>query len=223
MVAIWRSHRVSLEPGGTADLYLKASSGAGQETVLVSSPQTKTPTDWSRDGRFILFHVSDDPKTGYDIWVLPLDGDRKPFLFVNANYEERNAVFSPDGHWIAYQSNESGRHEIYVRPFPASAGGQWQVSTGGGISPRWAPDGRELYYLGPDGKLMAAPIVVNGTALEPGAPLALFQTRVWGGGTETYQRVQYDVARDGRFLINMAIDDAATSPITLLLNWKPKP
>jgi Tol biopolymer transport system component len=209
--------------GGTADIYVKATSGAGEVTRLVTSPQIKTPTDWSRDGRFILFGVSDDPKTGYDIWALPLEGDRKPFPFVNAAYEERNAVFSPDVHWVAYQSNESGRHEVYIRPFPASAGGQWQVSTAGGIAPRWSPDGKELYYLGPDAKLMAAPIIVKGAALEPGAPVSLFLTRAFGGGTDTYNRVQYDVARDGRFLINMTIDDAATSPITLLLNWKPKP
>jgi Tol biopolymer transport system component len=215
---VFRSNR-----GGTPDIYVKATSGAGDVTRLLASPQTKTPTDWSRDGRFVLYGVSDDPKTGYDVWVLPLEGDSKPFPFVNAAYEERNAVFSPDSHWVAYQSNESGRHEVYVRPFPTSTGGQWQVSTGGGIAPRWSPDGKELYYLAPDSKLMAAPIAVKGTALEPGAPVPLFQTHAFGGGTDTYNRVQYDVARDGRFLINIALDDALASPITLLLNWKAKP
>src|ERR1700686_343645 len=97
-------------------------------------------------------------------------------------------------------SNESGREEIYVRPFPGP-GGQWQVSTAGGISPRWAAGGKEGYYIAPDGTLMAAPMAVNGTTIEPGRPVPLFHTRIFGGGTENTVGTQYDVARDGRFLI----------------------
>ena len=120
-----------------------------------------------------------------------------------------------------------------MRPFVAPAGatrndraavsrtgGQWQVSTAGGIHPRWRPDGKELYYLGPDGQMMAAPITATATTLEPGAPGALFHTRIYGGGADNRQGPQYDVARDGGFLINTVLDDAA-SPITLLQNWKP--
>jgi hypothetical protein len=95
------------------------------------------------------------------------------------------------------------------------------VSTAGGIYPRWRPDGKELYYLGPNGQMMAAPFTVSGTTIEPGAPAALFPTRVYGGGADTGQGRQYDVARDGRFLINTVLDTAA-SPITILQNWKPK-
>jgi hypothetical protein len=91
----------------------------------------------------------------------------------------------------------------------------------GGIFPKWRPDGRELYYIAPDGKLMAVPITVSGQTLEPGPPVALFATRIVGGGTDNNQGRQYDVSRDGRFLINTILDDASTSPITLLLNWKP--
>ena len=94
------------------------------------------------------------------------------------------------------------------------------MSTAGGIFPRWRPDGRELYYLGPDGQMMAAPVTATGTTLEPGTPVALFQTRIVGGGTVSGQGRQYDVAHDGRFLINTVLDDAA-SPITVILNWKP--
>ena len=128
-------------------------------------------------------------------------------------------------------SNESGRPEIYVRPFVAPAasaasdratanraGGQWQVSTAGGLFPGWRPDGKELYYLGPDGQMMAAPITLTGTTLEPGPPVALFDTRIYGGGADNQQGRQYDVTRDGRFLINTVLDDAA-SPITILQNW----
>jgi Uma2 family endonuclease len=146
-----------------------------------------------------------------------LEGDRKPFAFLNTSFGKRSGQFSPDGRWVAYQSNESRRDEVYVRPFPGAAG-QWQISTSGGSQARWRADGKELYYIDPDGKLMAAPIAVKGGTLEPGTPMALFQTRIFGGGASTGQ--QYDVARDGRFLINTVLDDAA-SPITLILNWKP--
>ncbi len=131
---------------------------------------------------------------------------------------------SPDGHWVAYQSNESGREEVYVRPFAEGGSGtsQWQVSTAGGGYPGWRPDGKELYYIAPDGKMMGAPITGNGTQLEPGAPEALFQTHIVGGGAAAGTGRQYDISRDGRFLINTVPEDtAAASPITLLMNWKP--
>ena len=161
--------------------------------------------------------------------MLPLEGDRKPFVFLKTNFDERRGQFSPDGRWVAYQSNESGRFEIYVRPFPGPSspggadgrgGGQWQVSTAGGMSPRWGPGGKELDYIAPDGTLMAAPIAVNGANLEPGRPVALFRTRIVGGGTDLNVGTNYDIARDGRILINTVLDDAA-SPITLIQNWKP--
>jgi len=116
-----------------------------------------------------------------------------------------------------------------VRPFegPSATGstvtnasGQWQVSTAGGMFARWRLDGKELYYNGPDGQMMAVPITVTGTTLEPGTPVALFQTRIYGGGTDNGVGRQYDVTRDGRFLINTVLEDAA-APITLIQNWKP--
>lgn len=150
-------------------------------------------------------------------------------MFLKTKFAEAAGQFSPDGRWVAYQSNETGRYEIYVRPFvdPAAAGskvagtgGQWQVSTAGGLFGRWRLDGKELYYNGPDGQMMAAPITVTGTTLEPGTPVALFQTRIFGGGTDNGVGRQYDVTRDGRFLINTVLEDAA-APITLLQNWRP--
>src|SRR6202022_2698100 len=196
---------------GPRDLYQKPSSGAGGEEVLVESPQDKTASDWSADGRFILYY-SIDPQTAQDLWVVPMvEGDRKPCVFLKTNFDERNGQFSPDGRWVAYRSNESGQMEIYIRPFAASAAscahansaaGQWPVSSNGGIFPRWSPDGKELYYIGPHGEMMAAPITAKGTTLEPGAPVALFPTRIYGGGVDIGQGRQYDVTRDGRFLIN---------------------
>jgi Tol biopolymer transport system component len=155
---------------GHRDLYRKSSSGAGEEQLLVESSEDKVATDWSASGRFMLYQ-SLTSRGDWDIWALPMDGDRKPWPFLKTSFIERFARFSPDGHWVAYMSNESGRMEVYVRPFSepgaaaAQTGGQWQVSAAGGIYPAWRPDGKELYYLNPAGAMMAAPIAVTGTTL----------------------------------------------------------
>jgi serine/threonine protein kinase/Tol biopolymer transport system component len=203
-------------------LYQKRSDLAGAEVPFLETPEDKVLNDWSPDGQSILYVTPNNPKTGADIWYVPLSGERKPVPFVETPFLERAGQFSPDGHWVAYQSNETGRYEIYVRSFPGPAGHQ-QVSTSGGIQARWRTDGRELYYIAPDGKLMAVSITMHGAAIEPGRPVALFQTRIWGGGTNATQGQQYDVSPDGRFLLNSAIDDVAMAPITLLLNWELTP
>ena len=206
---------------GHRDLYIKASNGAGSEELLLESAQDKTAYDWSRDGRYLLYS-SLDPQTSRDIWVLPMQGDRRPFVFVNTRFDERAAQFSPDGHWVAYISNESGRFEVYVRPFGRTssevAGGQWQVSTSGGLAPRWRSDGKELYYIAPDDKLMVAQVRTSGATFEPGTPVALFQTQIYGGGNDPGTGIQYDVSGDGRFLIDTVKEDASSS-IMLLQNW----
>ena len=215
------------------NLYQKPSSGAGRETLLVESTQNKAATSWSRDGRFLLYD-SVDATTRFDVWVLAMQGDPKPWTFLHTTFNEREAQFSPDGRWVAYESDESGRFEIYVRPFtgpgeaasaaagPGTPGGQWQVSTAGGIDPRWRPDGQALYYLAPDGTVMAAPMAAKGATFEPGTPAALFRPRIAKGGSVVPgRRHQYDVAPDGRFLINTELDSAA-APITLLQNWHPE-
>jgi hypothetical protein len=136
---------------------------------------------------------------------------RTPFL-------ERFAQFSPDGKWVAYMSTESGRSEVYLRPFPGP-GGQWQVSSAGGTSARWSADGRELFYIGLDSTFMAVPIAFGAGGPEPGKPVALFQPPVVSSSTT---RPQYDVAKDGRFLVNVIVDDALSRPVTMLLNWMPR-
>jgi serine/threonine protein kinase/Tol biopolymer transport system component len=217
---VFRSNRT-----GPSDLYQKLASGAGVEERIVASDQSKVATSWSADGRFLLYFSSDQTS---DLWVVPMMGDRTPSVFLKTPFSEGYGEFSPDGRWVAYNSNESGRDEIYVRPFvppsrDASAdkpGGQWQVSTAGGVIPVWRPDGKELYYLNPAGAMMAAPITVTGATLAPGAPVRLFPTRIVGGG-DTGQGRQYDVAPDGRFLINTVLD-SADAPITLLMNWNPE-
>jgi eukaryotic-like serine/threonine-protein kinase len=200
--------------------YQKRSDLAGAEVPFLETPEDKGLNDWSPDGQFILYVTPNAPKTGADIWYLPLSGDRKPVPFVVTPFLERAGQFSPDGRWVAYQSNETGRYDIYIRSFPGP-GGQQQVSTSGGIQARWRSDGQELYYIAPDGKLMAVPITIDGGAIQPGTPVALFQTRIWGGGSNATLGHQYDVAPDGRFLLNSAVDDVAVAPITLLLNFVP--
>jgi Tol biopolymer transport system component len=203
---------------GSVALSVKPYPEEGAEDVLFESPEVKIPCDWSADGRFLIYYVP-DPKTGTDLWVLPL-ATRVPFVFLRTEANELWGQFSPDGSWMAYQSNETGRYEIYVRPFPAR-GGPIPVSTAGGVYPRWSRDGKELYFIAPDAKMMAASIRATATTLEAGAPAALFQTRRLGGGVNVIGRShQYDVARDGRFLVNIEAE-SVIPPITLLMNWKP--
>jgi Tol biopolymer transport system component len=213
---------------GKGDLYQKLTNGTGVEERLVGGDQVMTPTSWSTDKRFLMY-LSVDPQTGADLWVVPMTGEHTPSVFLKTPFTEVWGTFSPDGRWVAYYSNESGRYEIYVRPFVApgaadkAAGGQWQVSTAGGIHPLWRPDGKEVYFLNPAGEMMAAPISVVGAALEPGPPVVLFPTRIVGGGKDVAQGRQYDVTRDGRFLINTELEDAGTAaPITLIQNWHPQ-
>jgi Tol biopolymer transport system component len=212
---------------GIGALFYKLTSGAGVEEQFLSTDQTLTASSWSEDGRFLMYN-SIDPKTNADLWVVPMRGDdRKPFVFLKTPFREVYGAFSPNGQWVAYHSNESGRPEVYIRPFvppgatgAAAAGGQWQVSTAGGILPVWRSDSKELYYLNPEGAMMATPIKVNGATLEPGAPVMLFPTRIFGGGADVQLGRQYDVTRDGRFLINTLVNEDA-APITLLQHWNP--
>ena len=127
------------------------------------TPEGKMAVDWSRDGRFLMFTV-DSPKTGSDLWVMPMTGDRKPFPILQPGFAESMGQFSPNGHWISYTSNESGRPEIYVRSFP-EPGGKLHVSSAGGTASRWSPDGRELFYVEMDGRLVAVPIHDRLTAI----------------------------------------------------------
>jgi len=199
---------------GTTGIYQKLASGVGQEENLVKSEIARWPQDWSSDGRFIVYEAQ-DATTKLDLWVLPLFGDRKPFPFLQTEFSEREGRLSSNGRWMAYDSTESGRREVYVQSFP-TPGSKWQISTGGGVNPRWRRDGRELFYLTEDGRLMAVPVSGDAT-FEAGSPKPLFQTRIPAalyGGMD-----KYGVSADGqRFLMNVAAEEAA-SPITVVLNW----
>ena len=192
-------------------------SGAGSEEVLLATPNDEWPYHWSEDGRFLLYRTT-DPQTGPDLWALPTTGpDRKPMLVVNTPFTEQNGQFSPDGHWVAYETNESGRFEIVVQSFPEPAG-KWQLSTQGGRQPRWSADRKELFFIAPDGKMMAVTIAASGSRLEAGKAVPLFHTRIVSSNFA--DKAQYAVSRDGRFLINQAKAESV-APITVIQNWNP--
>ena len=199
---------------GGNDIYQKASSGAGSEELLFESNENKIVTSLSSDGRFVAYTNTDTKgNTKQDLWILPLFGDRKPFPFLQTQFNEFGAQFSPDGHWIAYISDESNNSQIYIAPFPGP-GGKWQVSRNGGTEPRWRGDGKELFFLASDNKLMAVTVNAKESSLEIGNAQPLFETR-----PATTPGTHYDVTRDGkRFLIDMA-EEGSSAPITLVVNW----
>jgi serine/threonine protein kinase len=198
-----RSHRFGL--------YIKNADGTEDDKLLSLDPghtADEYPSDWSPDGKSILY----DRDT--QLWVATLpDLETRPFVKIPAIV--RNAKFSPNGKWVAYTSNESGKWEIYVTSFP-DARGKWQVSSAGGTQPRWRRDGQELFYLAPDGKLMAVPTGVN---FDPGTPVALFQANP-RELVATSERFSYDVSQDGqRFLINTQVKNSDTQPMSVILHW----
>jgi Tol biopolymer transport system component len=200
------------------DLYLKSSNGVGEDDPILVDERTKYPTDWSSDGRFLLIR-SIDEKSNFQLWYMTMSGERKPTLYLKNSFGFSHAQFSPDGHWVAYASNESGKWEIYVSAFP-DPGGNWKISSAGGSEPRWRRDGKELFYLAPDGKLMAVS-VKEGPPFEAGAAAALFQThrRERISATDLFS---YDVSADGqRFLVNTDVGEVTSSPLNLVLNATP--
>jgi len=198
---------------GHLDLYRKTTSGADREEVLLNDAVDKTPTSWSADGKFVLYSV-DGARTGPDVWVLPLAGDRKPFPFLASDTDERFAQFSPDGRWVAYAASESGRIEVYVALFPGP-GGKQQISSAGGNYPRWRPDGKELFYQSPDNRLMAATVRVDDARVDVDAVRPLFAMRAPDGSPRNF----YDVASNGQRFMVVVPDETASTPLTLVNNW----
>lgn len=200
-----------------AGLYCKTSNGAGKEVLLLQSGSPALPTDWSPDGRFLLYQWL-QPKTDWDLWLLPVSGNSKPVPLLQTPAAEKNGAFSPDGRWIAYDSGESGRSEVYVQPFQDGtppAGGKWQFSSAGGSNPKWRRDGRELFYLAP-GQTVMAVSVQSGATIQPGAPRPLFSTR----GADP--RTGFAVTPDGeRFLIPTpgSGQGEVPPPATVVINW----
>jgi Tol biopolymer transport system component len=202
---------------GSFDVWKRSASGQPDEELLVEGPQMQYPLDWSKDGRFLLYQWSDFNEA-WDLWAVPMTGDdREPFVVAGSpQFAERMGQFSPDGRFVAYETNESGRSEIVLQAFPQPQG-RVPVSTAGGTQPRFSPDGREIFFVAPDGRLMAAPVTPLGATLEVGTPAGLFAAHI---ATQRL-RAAYAVASDGRFLvISVSPADEGTSPITLIVDWR---
>ncbi len=212
---------------GAPTLFIRNAAGGGQDVSVFSAAAATGPgrairywwlRDWSRDGKFLLIE-SPTVGTGIDMWILRIDeAGAPPTPYLQTPFNEARGRFSPDGRWVAYQSNESGRPEVDVRPFP-SADGKWVVSTGGGILPVWSRDGRELYYVVPNEQTLMAVAIASGDEFRASAPRALFKNA----------GLVFDVARDGRFLMASPVEPAAgstaqaSSPtLVLISDWRGK-
>jgi Tol biopolymer transport system component/tRNA A-37 threonylcarbamoyl transferase component Bud32 len=195
------------------DLMLKDASGVREAEVLLESEVDKYPTDWSKDGRYILY-VSVTADGSFDQWALPTGGDRKPIVIANTPFHETAASLSPDGRLVAYHSNQSGRSEVYVQDFPEPTE-RWQISSAGGAEPYWRGDGRELYFRTSDGKVMAVP-VTPAPSFKAGSPELLFQARF----PTINARGRFEPTPDGqRFLVLSSMSRETITPTTVVLNW----
>ena len=206
------------------DLYQKSADGSGTDNKLLEGSAVgpnKYPGSWSADGRLLVYSTGTAlSQTGSDIWVIPLSGERRPRPLLHTPFNEGQPHISPDGRWLAYRSNESGRYEIYVTPF-AGEGGKWQVSTAGGEDARWRRDGRELFYLAGN-TIMAAEVDGSGSVFKVGVVRSLFDVRRRTAGYSALGTGSvYDVTPDGqRFLVNVVDDEQVTpAPITVITNW----
>ncbi len=205
---------------GKYSLYQKPADGSGGETVLLEGiDHFRVPTSWSTDGKFLVYHEGVSGGTyangvpgGWSIWILPLFGDHKTYPFIQSSFSAREASFSPDGKWLAYCSNESGEYRVYVVPFPGS-GGKWQVSIGDGRGPLWRRDGKEIFYLSADNKLMAVKVETSGGSFAAGGARALFDSHSYG----VFGR--YDASADGQRFVVVYEGNQSSSTLTSVLNW----
>jgi serine/threonine protein kinase/Tol biopolymer transport system component len=196
----------------------KSATGAGMETKVDSGDVASIPVHWSPDDKYIVFSRQRSGGNGFDNWLLPLFGDRKPRPYLESTFDRIQSRVSPDSRYLAYTTNETGTFQIVVQTFPDPNGGKWQISADGGVQPKWRRDGRELYYLSLDGKMMSVP-VSTGPAFTAGRPMVLFQTPLTVNGKSPTRDRQYDVAPDGRFLMNVPAASTAYIPFTVVLNW----
>jgi Tol biopolymer transport system component/predicted Ser/Thr protein kinase len=204
--------------GSSRNLFRKESSGAGSEQRITESRNTQVATDWSGDGRFILYF---EVVPGMDLWLLPVTADGRPATgtqakpYLRTSFREVWGRFSPESspHWIAYQSDESGRSETYIQAFPEPRGAT-RLSTGGGRFPQWSADGRELYYVSPDNKLMAISLKLGADSVQPSAPRELFDLPTADTGYSPYE-----VAPDGQRFLVRATPQQASRPLTVIVNW----
>ena len=212
---IWspEGRSVVFASGPPFTMYRKDSSGAGSEERLIQTANTQIPNDWSRDGRFILYHGGSQGHRLGTLWILPMrPSEGQPRSYGQTEFAEDMGRFSPDGHWIAFQSNESGRNEVYVDSFPEPRG-RVRISTSGGTFPQWGASGRELFYVSADSKLMSVSLGLSAHSVKPSAPRVLFALGPYDAGLNPYI-----AARDGQlFLVNEWIENKP--PLTVIVNW----
>jgi Tol biopolymer transport system component len=215
-----RAQRPVWSPAGDEVLFSSFPVGIAAQSLRGAEPEKLLEeygllNDISPDSHYALFSKL-DPVTGYDLWLLPLAGNKTPKPYLVTKQNTRDARFSPDGHWVAYASDESGRNEVYVQSFPELSRAI-RVSVNGGNRPEWRKDGKELYYIAPDLKLMAVPVNDTGPVFQVSPPQPLFQVNTSG----VYSRKQYEPSPDGtRFLVNAQIEQTTPQVLTVLLNWK---
>jgi len=200
------------------NIFQMMSNGTGSEELLLKSDVVVQPTDWSRDGRFIIYAAL-DPQTQWDLWYVAVTpgGERAPVRYAVSPFNEHHGRLSPDGRWMAYVSDDSKRWQVSVCGFP-ECGARTLVSTDGGVEPRWGRDGRELFYVAPGGALMAA-AVQSGSTFSAGTPRALFRHRFAGLNDEMWRPEYVPGADAQRFLVNGLVDERPLSPVTVVLNW----
>jgi len=218
VIAIWSTagDRVVFSREGSS-LYVKPSNGATPEELLLSTGKGIWANDWSRDGRFLLYSEAGEGNE-MNLWALPMDQPketRKPMPWLRGPFNKKQAQFSPNGRFVAYSTNESGRSEIYVQPFPDATAGKWPISSGGGVEPRWSKDGNELFYF--SGTKLMSVEVKTAAAFSAGAPRELFEVPVQPGYTNDGHR--WHVAPDGTFLMQTFPAELSANPITIVVNW----
>ena len=212
---------------GTYQLVQRRSDGTGDESTILQSEISKYPTSWSSDGRFVAYNTTAPGQNLTELWIVPTSRDRKPVAFLSGSFNVGQGQFSPDGRWMAYGSDESGRPEVYVTPFPAG-GTKWQISSAGGTSPRWRRDGKEIFYLSADSKLTSVEVNGSTSVFQAAAPHTLFPVLLKTGASRldlnpTNEQISYDAAPDGRWFVLNSPPVGSPPPITLITNWKPEP
>jgi Tol biopolymer transport system component len=205
--------------GGSNHIYRKSSTGVGTEELVSPNDSNQIPVHLSPDGRYIVFsrlRPAGSSTGGVDTWIMENLGEKKTMPFVESQFDKAQARISPDGHYLAYATNDTGIYQIVVQTFPDPNGAKWQITAQGGIEPKWRHDGRELYYLALDGKMMAVPVKPDHTF---GTPSVLFQTPLAVGRNLTPRSRRYDVAPDGRFLIAAPQTSGGGPTIIAAINW----
>jgi Tol biopolymer transport system component len=220
---VFDSHRTGADPQSASDagLYERPSNGATAERPILDREKgvQHSPRDWSADGNTLVF-AKQGQNGRWNLWALPLTGDRKPFPYRVSEFNENEAALSPNGRFLAFTSNESGRNEVIVQPFPDASRGRWQISSEGGSAPRWRRDGRELFYIDLKGRIVGLSVTTTDPTFSIQQTTLTLQTALPVPLQIAGSSAPYDVAPDGqRFLLTLPITGISATPISVRVNW----